>query len=136
LSAFESQRSLDRRTWLGAMAGGFGLALVGLSLGVGGVSSEERNLQKWLRRIAAGSPEHSAALGRLGASYLVSHPTERNTQLLSSLVMGEHTGPVRLSLTIGVARDWAEHNVTVVDGWVLSRAEARICAVLHLMGGT
>jgi hypothetical protein len=43
---------------------------------------------------------------------------------------------VRLSLTIGVARDWAEHNVTVVEGWVLSRTEARICAVLHLMGGT
>jgi hypothetical protein len=117
------------------MVGGLGVALVGPSLGVSGVSSEERNLQKWLRRVAADSPEDSVALGRLGASYLDSNPTERNPQLLSSLVMGEHTGPVRLSLTKGVARDWAEHNVTVVEGWVLSRTEARICAVLHLMDG-
>jgi hypothetical protein len=110
--------------------------LGGFSPGVCGLSSEGRNLQKWLRRIDTGFYKDSAALGRLGASYLVSHPTERNIRLLSSLVMGAHTGAVRLGLTIGIARDWAEHNVAVVDGWVLSRTEARICAAVHLMGGT
>jgi hypothetical protein len=33
-----------------------------------------------------------------------------------------------------IAQNWSMHDVTQVEGWVLSRTEARICAAVHLLG--
>ncbi len=38
-------------------------------------------------------------------------------------------------LRSGIARDWSAHRVVVVDGWLLARTEARLCALLHLEAG-
>jgi len=34
-----------------------------------------------------------------------------------------------------VARDWREHEVELLEGWLLARTEARVCALLHLTQG-
>jgi hypothetical protein len=34
-----------------------------------------------------------------------------------------------------VSRDWSDNHVVVVDGWLLARTEARLCAFLHFEEG-
>jgi len=35
-----------------------------------------------------------------------------------------------------IGRDWRTHDLALLDGWVLARTEARVCALLHLIQGT
>jgi hypothetical protein len=61
----------------------------------------------------------------------MAHPEERSRALLSNLLIaGDGTIPSRLLRA--VARDWSSNDVAVVDGWLLARSEARLCAVLYL----
>jgi hypothetical protein len=92
-------------------------------------------LESWLRAFGAGRLGDAAALGRLGAIYLASHPEERDAGQLSRLILGEGGAPVEARLIESIARDWSGHDVTLVEGWVLSRTEARVCAAVHLIGG-
>jgi hypothetical protein len=43
--------------------------------------------------------------------------------------------PIPSRITRALDRDWSNHDVAVVDGWILARTEARLCAVLHLAAG-
>jgi hypothetical protein len=52
---------------------------------------------------------------------------------LSRLILRDSADPVETALVANIARDWSGHDVTQVEGWVLSRTEARVCAFLHLM---
>jgi len=97
--------------------------------------AEEISLEVWLRHFSADYAGDSAALSRLGAIYLVSNPQERSRERLSRLLPMAGTSSVGSRLIEHIARDWSEHDVTTVDGWLLARAEARICAALHLMDG-
>lgn len=97
--------------------------------------AEEINLEVWLRHFSAGYAGDGAALSRLGAIYLASNPQERNRERLSRLLSMDGTSSVASRLIEHIARDWSEHDVTMVDGWLLARTEARICAALHLMDG-
>jgi hypothetical protein len=67
--------------------------------------------------------------------YLVAHPEERSRQLLSRLVIDGGDGAIPSRLLRALARDWSNHQVAVVDGWLLARTEARLCAVLYLEEG-
>jgi hypothetical protein len=51
---------------------------------------------------------------------------------LSQLLIGGSEGPIPERLLRATGRDWADHQIAVVDGWLLARTEARICALLHL----
>jgi hypothetical protein len=97
--------------------------------------AEEPNLQVWLRYFSADFPGDGAALSRLGAHYLASNPQERSRKLLSQLLSMDGASSVGSRLIEHIARDWSKHDVTTVDGWLLARTEARICAALHLMDG-
>jgi len=77
----------------------------------------------------------AAALRRLGALYLRSHPEERSLDRLSRLLTVDASDRGPSPLSAALARDWANHDVSLVDGWVLARTEARLCAVLHLAAG-
>jgi hypothetical protein len=119
------------------------LALVGLCAGVlayasggfGEICSDSGVLGDWLRCHGASFFPDVAALRRLGAMYLVAHPEERSRQLLSRLVIDGGDGAIPSRLLRALARDWSNHQVAVVDGWLLARTEARLCAVLYLEEG-
>jgi hypothetical protein len=116
------------------------LALIGLGAGVltcasggrSGVRSDSGALGQWLRDYGAGFFADLAAIRRLGAIYLVARPEERSRALLSHLLIAGDDGTIPSRLLSAVARDWSSNHVVVVDGWLLARTEARLCALLHL----
>jgi hypothetical protein len=120
------------------------LALIGLCTGVSGcaasggqgeVRSNSGALGDWVRDCGAGFFSDLAALRQLGAIYLVAHPEERSRALLSHLLIAGDDGAIPSRLLSAVARDWSSNHIVVVDGWLLARAEARLCAFLHLEEG-
>src|SRR5580698_6001181 len=120
------------------------LALVGLCAGVlacasgglGKTCSDSEALGDWLRCHGARFFSDITALRRLGAMYLAAHPEERSRQLLSRLLIDSGDGTIPLRLLRALARDWSNHHVAVLDGWLLARTEARLCAFLHLEEGS
>jgi hypothetical protein len=119
------------------------LALIGLCTGVLGYASDGRGevrsssgaLGDWIRDCGAGYFSDLTALRRLGAVYLIAHPEERSRGPLSHLLIAGDEGTIPSRLLRAIARDWSSHHVVVVDGWLLARTEARLCALLHLEKG-
>jgi hypothetical protein len=122
-----------------------GLLLALIGLGAGGLARaaaerdkphlNSRALGEWLRAGGAGILADPVALRRLGALYLDAHPAERSRARLSQLLIGAELGTIPARLRRAVARDWSGHHIAVVDGWLLARTEARLCAALHLEAG-
>jgi hypothetical protein len=119
------------------------LALIGLCAGVlgrasgghGEVRSNSEALADWVRDCGGAFFSDLTALRRLGAIYLAAYPEERSRALLSHLLIGADDGAIPSRLLSAVARNWSGNHVVVVDGWLLARAEARLCAFLHLEEG-
>jgi hypothetical protein len=124
-----------RRCVVRALVGFFAAVSLNPSFTLTAPDSGVVGVEDWLRRFGADVLGDTAMLGGFGAIYLGEHPHERDRERLSRVLAGNGAGPVGLSLIEGIARDWREHDVVVVAGWVCARTEARICALLHLMGG-
>jgi hypothetical protein len=122
--------NFGRRDWLRGLAGICGMLLLPPSRAWS--SGSQTTLECWLRSHSVG--DHRA-LKRLGAAYLAAHPEERDRSRLSRLLAGEGSTQIRVRLIENIARDWAEHNLCIIEGWVLARSESRLCAALHLMDG-
>jgi hypothetical protein len=77
---------------------------------------------------------------RLGRHYLASNPAEADPKFLSETLFGtrldqgaNRTEPNLLGqLMLRVQEDYRLRNTDVIDGWVLSRAEARLCGLIFL----
>jgi hypothetical protein len=133
----ESQNNelMDRRTvvlgLIGACSGTFASALP--------IETDTRSvaetLSEWLHSCGARLFADLRALRRLGALYLVAHPHERSRAVLSHLLIGGDEGSIQWRILSAIDRDWRGHHVVVVDGWLLARTEARLCATLHLESG-
>jgi hypothetical protein len=93
------------------------------------------DMENWLQRYGPGRLGDSAVLSRLGASYLASHAGEQDLGRLARLILRDSAAPVEFGMIESIRQDWSRHDVTLVEGWVLSRTEARICAAMHLVGG-
>jgi hypothetical protein len=106
-------------------------ALSCASLGRGGCSNS-KSLGDWVRDCGAGFFSDLTALRRLGDIYLAAHPAERSRDLLSHLLIAGVDGTIPSRLLNAVSRDWSGNHVVVVDGWLLARTEARLCAFLRL----
>jgi len=89
-------------------------------------------LGDWVRDCGTGLFADLTALRRLGAIYLAAHPEERSHTLLSRLLIAANDCTIPSQLLSAVARDWSSNHVVLVDGWLLARSEARLCALLHL----
>ena len=132
----EIEPAIGRRDWLRGCVKVFLALSVGLPFGPRKSGPRGTELENWLRRRDLSFLGNRAALGRLGAAYIAANPSERDPQRLSRLLSGdEKSGPFELRLLGSIARDWDRHDLAVVEGWVLARSEARICAAVHLMNG-
>ncbi len=82
----------------------------------------------------AGPPESARAVG---AEYLRSTPEERDPALLAQrLASGLAPGaPLRPQLARRIRADFEQERVVSLRGWVVSRTEARLCALAALRLG-
>lgn len=81
---------------------------------------------------------HADSAARIGGRYLASAPAEADAGLLVSSILGgeehEAVGDAVLRRVISDSRqrDFVDGNTVSVDGWILSRTEARLCALVAL----
>ena len=76
-----------------------------------------------------------AAAANVGRRYLRAHPEDREFGDVAALLARSMGGDALAGIRRAVARDFRTQRVVVVDGWVLSRTEARLCAHLALERG-
>jgi hypothetical protein len=78
------------------------------------------------------------AAAAIGARYLASHPEDRDGgRILREMALTTRPrtrAELHERLCEQHARDFADDRTVVVDGWVLSRTEARLCALTALLG--
>jgi hypothetical protein len=95
-----------------------------------------------LRRLAA-TFHHPGSAAAIGRTYLRQYPGEAEAQRLASEITSDldclgcrvpsaDEASLRAAVRERVRRDFAEGVVVSVDGWVLSRTEARLCAIAAL----
>lgn len=76
------------------------------------------------------------ALSSIGARYIACHPKEADLQRLCRVLVGDlrpSDPELRRSVTSRIRADFASKDVAQVDGWILSKTEARICALASLV---
>jgi hypothetical protein len=75
----------------------------------------------------------------IGHRYLESFSRERNPAFLQRAITGERQlhDPRQLRTLLAQKRehDFRNGDIAIVDGWVLSRTEARTCALIALLSG-
>jgi hypothetical protein len=92
-------------------------------------------------RNASAVVETAARLGsdaaEVGRRYLESNAGEASCQLLADLVaanLDPTAGDVAEQMAMAASEDFRRGRTVTVDGWLLSRTEARICAIAYLAG--
>jgi len=71
----------------------------------------------------------SAEVSRLGRAYRVSFPGENDSEILRSLL----AELAELSVAeAAIQADFLNGDVVMLDGWILSRTEGRLCALFSL----
>lgn len=85
---------------------------------------------------------HRLSAGVVGRRYLALHPHEANAALLAARIAGTARNYLRLTeagrgrlralLVHQQRQDFAAGRTVNVDGWILSRTEARLCALVAL----
>lgn len=128
-----SRVDLARRRWLLELSALAALPVVGVYAGCADEEPPAVALDQWLCRFVADGGD-GGALRRLGALYIASQPLEGNRQWLSQALLGSAGAPVAQTLTAAIAQDWRNRDLVVLDGWLHSRTEARICALVHISG--
>jgi hypothetical protein len=131
----ESREVVGRRDVLFALIGACSGVLAYASVTRTDLRSNSEALGEWLHSCGAHLFSDLNALRRLGALYLVAHPEECSRAVLSQLLIADDGEAIQSQLLSAVTRDWFHHHVAVVDGWLLARTEARLCAALHLESG-
>lgn len=119
-----SSPDLSRRTLLAGI-----LSLAGAALTPLGAIGTERKVvavvASWLGRDAA----------VIGERYLQSHVAEADLDVLTDLLLERLKGTVGdfpEQLWAAAQEDFRRDDVVLVDGWLLSRTEVRVCAVAYL----
>lgn len=116
---------------LGLLAGRPGMAL---SAGSGAASAD---VASHIRRLLEEIFGDGAAPRALGEAYLESHPHERSAGVLIREILGGQAPTDAPALARLVAarrtREFGTSQTIVLDGWVLTRSEARLCALTVLL---
>ena len=84
----------------------------------------------------------------IGRAYLTQHPNETGVDLLTDWLLDDavaagcgpaaagQIGELCAELQDAVRRDFRHGNVECLNGWCLSRTEARLCALRYLTFGS
>lgn len=109
------------------------LALGTLPHGIVQAAAHPRAESAARRWLAAWSHPHSAR--EIGRVYLVEHPTEADPTLLCHYLESVcvQPGRGRTDWSFVIRDDFARGNTVLVGGWVLSRTEARLCALAEMV---
>jgi hypothetical protein len=90
-----------------------------------------------LRTELAGIISDRRAAERIGRLYLAAYPDENDPDRLAGELLNVGRGSGSKALRRRVAalrvRDFSRNDTVVIGGWVLTRIEARICALLCLL---
>jgi hypothetical protein len=96
-----------------------------------------------VQAICSLSPSSESAV-RLGKKYLLQHPEQCNSQLLAELIFSgwseskhqlalSDPGILKEMLTRKIRLDFRLHNVSSLDGWMLSKTELQQWALMSLV---
>jgi len=121
-----------RRDCLRGIVGSFLMVALELPFQARAAPSTAMDLESWLRDANLDFLGSRTLLRRLGAEYLARNPQEHDVRRLSALLCTGRCKPIDRHLHERIAEDWLDLDMAVADGWVLSRTEARLCAVLHM----
>lgn len=126
----------DRRTFLGVLAGLAASLGLGAKVATSSVSSQLETAFPW-----AQLPWDRFSASHIGREYLRLVPAEADASWLASVLsIGLPTDAMtdlaflRNSLEFRQRADFDAGDVVNVDGWILSRTEARLCAISALLG--
>jgi hypothetical protein len=75
---------------------------------------------------------HLPSARAIGAAYLQSCPANAAT-LAAALPAAMSVADLRLAIAERVRDDFANSRIAMVDGWMLSVTEARVCALAYLV---
>lgn len=114
-----------------------GLGLAALSLPVAcQFSRKHEQLAVLARPVELSQVCDTATLLSVGAQYRKRRAEENNEDLLFELLLSESAGPpdsLAQMLLDRVRADYENNDTLILDGWVLSRTEARQCALLSFI---
>ena len=128
------RRTIRRRHVLLGACGLAASALLGRLVGFWPLTADP--LAERLTRLLA----HAESARLIGQEYLKVTPAEAAPALLATLiatslpsrVQGATDGQLRELLWEGIRQDFAREHVVTLDGWVLSRTEARLYGLMSL----
>jgi hypothetical protein len=123
---------VHRRDCLRGIVGSFLVVALELPFHARATPSVAMDLESWLRDANPDFLGSRTLLRRLGAEYLAQNPQEHNVHQLSVLLCTGRSQPFERHFHERIAEDWLALDTAVADGWVLSRTEARLCALLHV----
>lgn len=127
------QPSLNRRQFLQI---GLGLGMA-CWLGAPTVNSPSMRSEQGAGNLAA-LLRHQASAQIIGQHYLQRYPDEANADQLFSLItagvdQSVDVQQVRTQLSQRIRQDFADEQVVNLQGWLLARTEARLCALATLV---
>lgn len=95
------------------------------ALGLAGADPDQGTL---LRQLVP----HRSSAARLGRLYLATAPQEADPSRLAALILEGSPSVSPRSLASRFSADFAAGRTVRLDGWVMSRSEARLCALAAL----
>lgn len=111
--------------------------LAGALAFLGVTAAPDRSRAMDTRAVVETAARFGADAAEVGRRYLESNGSEANCELLADLVaanLDRHAGEVPEQMAMAASEDFRCGRVVTVDGWLLSRTEARICAIAYLAG--
>ena len=104
---------------------------------LGATAAPDRSWPKGAATVAETAARLGADAAEVGRRYLESNGSEANCELLADLVaanLDRDAGEAPEQMAMAASEDFRCGRVVTVDGWLLSRTEARICAIAYLAG--
>jgi len=125
--------AMNRKDFL--VLSGFGLAALSLPAACQ-LSQRRERLASLARPIELSKVCDTPALVAIGARYLKEAPTEGEEDLLADLLSEGRKGPpdsLAQLLLERIRADYENNDTLILEGWLLSRTEARQCALLSFI---
>lgn len=124
---------MDRKKFIALS--GFGLAALSLPVGCQ-FSRKREQLAVLARPLELSQVCDTATLLSVGARYRKQRAEENDEELLFELLLSDHSGPpdsLAHLLLDRIRADYENNDTLILEGWLLSRTEARQCALLSFI---